>query len=87
MKFFGFIVSNKGIEIDLDKVKVIQKMSAPHPKLREVRGFLERLDCIARFIFQLMATCEPIFRLLRKTNLEFGMRIVKKPLIRSSNTY
>jgi hypothetical protein len=87
MKFFGFIVSNKGIEVDPDKVKVIQEMSAPHPKLREVRGFLERLDCIARFIFQLMAICEPIFMLLRKKNLEFGMRIVKKPLIRSSNMY
>jgi len=50
-KLFEFIVSNKGIKIDPDKVKVIQEMLAPHPELREVRGFLEKLDCIARFIF------------------------------------
>jgi len=33
---------------------------------KEVRGFLGRLNYIARFISQLTATCEPIFKLLRK---------------------
>jgi len=38
-----------------------------HPRTeKEVRGFLERLNYIARFISQLTAICEPIFRLLRK---------------------
>jgi hypothetical protein len=42
----------------------------PAPKAeREVRGFLGRLNYIARFISQLTVTCEPIFRLLRKKNL------------------
>ncbi|KAG5227324.1 Integrase, catalytic core [Salix suchowensis] len=35
---------------------------------REVRGFLGRLNYIARFISQLTTTCDPIFRLLRKKN-------------------
>ena len=39
----------------------------PHPVTeKEVRGFLGRLNYIARFLFQLTATCEPIFKLLRK---------------------
>ncbi|XP_012567648.1 uncharacterized protein [Cicer arietinum] len=33
---------------------------------KEVRGFLGRLNYISRFISQLTATCEPIFKLLRK---------------------
>ena len=39
------------------------------PELRtgkQVRGFLGRLNYIARFISQLTATCEPLFKLLRK---------------------
>jgi len=64
-KLLGFIVSQRGIEVDPDKVRAILEM--PHPVTeKEVRGFLGRLNYIARFIFQLTATCEPIFKLLRK---------------------
>ena len=39
----------------------------PEPKTeKEVRGFLGRLNYISRFISHLTATCEPIFKLLRK---------------------
>ncbi|WJZ83149.1 hypothetical protein VitviT2T_002856 [Vitis vinifera] len=34
---------------------------------REVRGFLGRLQYISRFITRLTNICEPIFRLLRKS--------------------
>jgi len=60
-----FIVSQKGIEVDPDKVRAIIQM--PHPCTeKEIRGFLGRLNCIARFISHLTSTCEPIFKLLRK---------------------
>lgn len=62
---FGFIVSKKGIEVDPEKVKAIIEMPAPSTE-KEVRSFLGRLNYIARFIAQLTATCEPIFKLLRK---------------------
>jgi len=58
-------VSQKGIEIDPEKVKVILEMSEPRTE-KQVRGFLGRLNYIARFISQLIPTCEPIFKLLRK---------------------
>jgi len=67
-KLLGLIVSQRGIELDLDKVRVIVEMSHPYTK-KEVRGFLGRLNYIARFIFQLTATCEPIFKLLRKNQV------------------
>nr|KYP62477.1 Retrovirus-related Pol polyprotein from transposon opus [Cajanus cajan] len=61
----GFIVSQKGIEVDPNKVRAILEMPPPSIE-REVRDFLGRLNYIARFISQLTATCEPIFKLLRK---------------------
>ncbi|XP_045822052.1 uncharacterized protein LOC123914933 [Trifolium pratense] len=64
-KLLGFIVSQRGIEVDPDKVKAIQEMPAPKSE-KEVRGFLGRLNYIARFISHLTSTCEPIFKLLRK---------------------
>jgi len=64
-KLLGFIVSQKVIEVDPDKVCAILEM--PHPCTeKEVRGFLGRLNYIAKFISQLTSTCEPIFKLLRK---------------------
>ncbi|KAA3467116.1 hypothetical protein EPI10_002158 [Gossypium australe] len=66
-KLLGFVVSEKGIEIDPDKVKAIQELSSPRTQ-KEVRGFLGRLNYIARFISQLTEKCDPIFRLLKKHN-------------------
>ena len=40
-------------------------MLAPRTK-KEVRGFLGRLNYISIFISNLTATCEPIFKLLKK---------------------
>ena len=38
----GHIVSQKGIEVDPDKVKAIREMPAPRTK-KEVRGFIGQL--------------------------------------------
>ena len=64
-KLLGFVVSQKGIEVDPDKIKAILEMPEPHTD-KQVRGFLGRLNYIARFISQLTATCEPLFKLLCK---------------------
>jgi len=64
-KLLGFIVSQKGIEVDPEKVKVILEMPEPRTE-RQVRGFLGHLNYIARFISQLTAICELLFKLLHK---------------------
>lgn len=66
-KLLGFIVSNKGIEGDPDKIKVIQALSEPCRE-KEFCSFLGRLSYIARFIAKFYATSEPIFRLLRRSH-------------------
>jgi len=66
-KLLGFIVSEKGIEVDPDKVRAIQEMPSPRTE-REVRSFLGKLNYISRFISNLTAKAEPIFKLIRKNN-------------------
>ncbi|PKI78942.1 hypothetical protein CRG98_000654 [Punica granatum] len=64
-KLLGFVVSERGMEVDPDKVKAIRELPPPS-SVREVRGFLGRLNYIARFITNLTDKCQPLFRLLRK---------------------
>ena len=45
-KLLGFVVSKKGIEIDPDKVRVIQDLPSPQTQ-KEVRSFMGRLNYIA----------------------------------------
>ena len=66
-KLLGFVVSKKGIEIDSNKVREIQDLP-PLQTQKEVKSFMRRLNYIARFISQLTAKCDPIFKMLRKHN-------------------
>jgi len=59
-KLLGFVMSDKGIEVDPDKVKAIQSMPPPKTK-KDVRRFLGRLNYIAQLISQLTMTYDPIF--------------------------
>ncbi|RVW35306.1 Transposon Tf2-12 polyprotein [Vitis vinifera] len=51
-KLLGYMVSERGIEVDPDKIRAILDMPAPRTE-REVRGFLGRLQYISRFIARL----------------------------------
>ena len=64
-KLLGFVVSDKGIKVDTAKVKAVQEMPFPISE-KEDRGFLGRLNYISRFICHLTATCEAIFKILKK---------------------
>ena len=61
------MVSKKGIEIDSDKVRAIQDLP-PSRTQKEVRSFMGMLNYITRFISQMIAKCDPIFKMLRKHN-------------------
>ena len=64
-KLLVHIVSERGIEVDLEKIRAILDMPAPRIE-REIRGFLGRLQYINRFITKRTDICDPIFRLSRK---------------------
>ncbi|XP_027083542.1 uncharacterized protein [Coffea arabica] len=64
-KLLGFIVSKKGIELDPAKIKAIRDMPVPKTQ-KDVKSFRGKINFIGRFIAQLTATCEPLFKLLKK---------------------
>ena len=64
-KFLGFLVSNRGIEVDPSKIKAILEMLPPRSE-KEIKGFLGRLQYISRFVTKNTSTCEPIFKILKK---------------------
>ena len=64
-KLLGHIVSESGIEVDLDKIKVIREMPVSKKK-KDVRGFIGKLQYISRFITKLTMICDQVFKLLRK---------------------
>ncbi|XP_077224177.1 uncharacterized protein LOC143857604 [Tasmannia lanceolata] len=64
-KLLGFLVSQRGIEVDPQKIKAIQEMAPPRTE-KEIRGFLGRIQFLSRFVAHLTSTCEPIFKLLKK---------------------
>ena len=64
-KIIGVYGSQRGIEVDLEKIKAIVEIKPPRIE-KEIRGFLGRMQYISRFIAQLSTACEPLFRLLKK---------------------
>ena len=64
-KLLGHIVSERGIEVDPDKIKAIQEMPVPKTE-KDVRGFIGKLQYINRLIMKLTMICDPVFMLLRK---------------------
>ena len=64
-KLLGFLITQRRIEVDLTKIKVITEMQPPKNE-KEVRGFLGRVQFINQFISKIIITCDPLFRLLRK---------------------
>ena len=64
-KLLSHIVSERGIEVDPEKIKAILDMPAPRTE-KDIIGFLGRLYYISHFIARLTDICELIFHLLRK---------------------
>ncbi|RVW91302.1 hypothetical protein CK203_035489 [Vitis vinifera] len=58
-KLLGYMVSERGIEVDPDKIRAIIDMSASRTE-REIRGFLGRLQCINRLFGMISANAHLI---------------------------
>ncbi|PHT37291.1 DNA-directed RNA polymerase III subunit RPC2 [Capsicum baccatum] len=65
-KLLGLVVSRRGIELDPSKIKAIQDLLPPKNRT-EMISLLGKLNYITKFIAQLTTTCEPIFKLLKKS--------------------
>ena len=64
-KFLGFMVSQRGIEVNLDKIKAILEMT-PLKTVKEVQSLTRRVAALNRFVSRAMDKCLPFFKTLRK---------------------
>ena len=64
-KFLGFLIHQKGIDVDPLKVKAIVTMKPPI-SIKELKSFIGKLSYIQRFILRLAVAITPITPLLKK---------------------
>ena len=64
-KFLGFIVNNRGIEANPDKIKVVLNMPSPSG-IKEVQHLTGRIAALSRFVSRASDKCQPFFQVLKK---------------------
>ena len=64
-KFLGFMVSQRGIEANPEKVQAILNMASPKI-VKEVQKLTGRIAAINRFVSRTMDKCLPFFKTLKQ---------------------
>ena len=64
-KFLGFMVSQRSVEANPDKVQAIMEM-APPKNIKEVQSLNSRVVALNRFVSRATDKCLPFFKILRK---------------------
>jgi hypothetical protein len=65
-KLLGFLVSHRGIEANLEKIKAIETMRPP-TRIKDVQKLTGSLAALSHFISRLAERALPFFKLLRKS--------------------
>ena len=64
-KFLGFMVSQRGIEANPDKIQAILDMEPPK-NIKEVQSLTERVAALNKFVSKATDKCLPFFKILKK---------------------
>ena len=64
-KFLGFMVSQRGIEANPDKIQAILDME-PLKNIKEVQSLTGRVAALNRLVSKATDKCLPLFKILRK---------------------
>ena len=64
-KFLGFIVNNRGIEANPEKIKAVLDMRPPS-NIKEVQRLTGRIAALSRFVSKASDKCQPLFQVLKK---------------------
>ena len=64
-KFLQFMVSEKGIEANLEKVRAILEMASPRT-VKEVQKLIGRIVTLNRFVLKATDKCLPFFKTLKQ---------------------
>ena len=75
-KFLGFIIHEKGIEVDPKRIEAMSKVEAPTCK-KDLQKFLGKVNFLRRFISNLSGKIDaftPILRLTDETKFTWGTK-------------
>ena len=75
-KFLGFIIHEKGIEVDPKRIEAMRKVEAPTCK-KDLQKFLGKVNFLRRFISNLFGKIDaftPILRLKDETEFTWGAK-------------
>ena len=64
-KFLGFIVNNRGIEANPNKIKVMLDMLPPS-NIKDIQRLTGRIAALSRFVSKASDKCQPFFQVLKK---------------------
>ena len=64
-KFFGFMVSHRGIEANPNKIQAILDMK-PSQNIKEVQSLIRQVAALNRFVSKATDKCLPFFKVLKK---------------------
>ena len=64
-KFLGFIVNNRGIETNLDRIKAMLDMLPPL-NVKDIQRLTGRIAALSRFVSRANDKCRPLFHVLKK---------------------
>ena len=65
-KFLGFMVSQRGIEVNPEKIRAIMEMTLP-TSIKEVQSLNGKVAALNRFISRVTDKCLPFFYTLKKS--------------------
>jgi len=63
-KFLGFMVLQRGIEANLEKIRAILEMSSPKT-VKEMQSFIGRVATLNNFVSKAIDKCLPFFKTLK----------------------
>ncbi|XP_042401305.1 uncharacterized protein LOC121991361 [Zingiber officinale] len=66
-KFLGYLVTERGIEVNPEKVRVLRDMKAPQ-NLKEAQKLVGRIIALSQFISRATDKAAPFFKVLRKAS-------------------
>ena len=64
-KFLIFIVNNRGIEVNTDKIKAVLDMPLPSG-IKEVQRLTRRIAALSLFVSRASDKCQPFFQVLKQ---------------------
>ncbi|GKV40104.1 hypothetical protein SLEP1_g47775 [Rubroshorea leprosula] len=76
-KFLGFMVSRRGIEINLEKIRAIAEME-PSKSVKDIQRLTGRVAALHRFMSKSVDKCLPFFKIMRISDEAISLVLVRE---------